>query len=85
MKVQVVHKKQEDGSTTHHARIRGDNGEIVWVTETYERSAGAWGAVDVLSRLFTGTTGVATASGMVLGSDAAATRPVVEEVWEVWE
>ena len=78
MKVQVVHKKQEDGSTTHHARIRGDNGEIVWVTETYERSAGAWGAVDVLQSAVHGDHerghGIGHGAGQRRGRDAAGCR-----------
>ena len=71
MKIQVVHKKQEDGSVTHHARIKGGNGEIVWVTETYDRSAGAFGAVELLQRMFAG-------EGAVVGSAGY----VVEEIWE---
>ena len=81
MKVQVVHKKQEDGSTTHHARIRGDNGEIVWVTETYERSSSAFEAVGLLTEMYASGAVLSSGTG-TRGSEVGSWRPPVEEVWE---
>jgi hypothetical protein len=85
MKVQVVHKQQADGSVSHHARIRGGNGEIVWVTETYTRPEPAFRAVDLLTEMYiTGVTAVLGSGTGTAGSGVGvgSWRPPVEEVWE---
>lgn len=66
MNIQVVHTRKPDGSVTHHARIRGNNNEIVWVTESYNQRSSAFNAIDLLLDLAPTTAG----GGLM-----------VEEVW----
>lgn len=49
MKIEIVHT---DADQPWHARLVGDNGEIVWVTETYTTSAHAFHAIELLGEMF---------------------------------
>lgn len=46
MKVEVV---TNETAKSYHARIKGENNEIVWVTESYEDKKSAYGAIDFLT------------------------------------
>ena len=77
MRVEVVHTQAEAGEHGWHwARIKGDNGEIVWVTEQYGEARTAREAIALLAAGF----GV----GVVGGAEGAVEAPEIEIV-DVWE
>lgn len=49
MKIEIVTTEAEQ---PYHARLKGDNGEIVWTTENYARKFDAIHAVTELARAF---------------------------------
>lgn len=49
MKIEIVHT---DADQPWHARLVGDNGEIVWTTENYTTSAHAYHAIELLGGMF---------------------------------
>lgn len=71
MRIEVVHKGE-----THWARIKGENGEIVWVTEQYVSAESAHEAVELLEAGF----GLPVAASADEGS-----REWAYEIHEVWE
>jgi uncharacterized protein YegP (UPF0339 family) len=50
VKIEVV--TTEDNKQPYHARIKGDNGEIVWWTESYARKFDAVHAITELAAAF---------------------------------
>lgn len=59
MKIEIV---QTSAEQPWHARLKGDNGEPVWTTETYARRADAIHAVALAAETF-GVRGAATVAG----------------------
>jgi len=82
MRIEVVHKRAEPDAAvgsgevaaqaTHWARIKGDNGEIVCVTEQYTRAEAAREAIEFLSDGF----------GLVAAGAEGGGGLQVTDVWE---
>jgi hypothetical protein len=76
VRVEIVHKggREPGDPAAHWARIKGDNGEIVWVTEQYTEARTAHEAVGLLAAGFGMGGGV---TGTVEGQAFK-----IHEVWE---